>query len=181
MRLITLLVLLLLASCQRGYGFPEDQLLDGPFRIGPEWQTIVFDPPLKISRDGGGQSIRLVVDNESYSPGEFDEGQIYLLDESEIKIRPEVILKSDGGKEVEVHATSLVGLFSGGLALGYGKHIKHYSESVLFDQDIRSFTSMSVRSDEPLVVDHLSWKVDSHPDIYRCNGRKCTWLENIFR
>jgi len=99
------------------HGFPEDRRISGPFQITTDWQTIRFDPPLRINREGL-QVLHFVVDQELYDPNsmydiEDTANHFSLRRTDDVLARPEVVLIGDNGEDVTVFPMSNIGLFSG--------------------------------------------------------------------
>ncbi|MCC5811252.1 MAG: hypothetical protein JJU06_12855 [Ectothiorhodospiraceae bacterium] len=175
----------LLVGCDAGVGFPEDQRLEGPFEITNEWQEIEFDAPLRINREGS-QGFHFEVDETRYRPNShFDledrPNQANLRRTDGVLVKPEVILIGDNGERVELQAVSNIHLYAGGLTVGFRTYVDHSSPSPPFPDGITAFRAVKVRSNEPFTAEYLRWRVDNHPDHHRCGGRRCTWLDKLFR
>jgi hypothetical protein len=100
---------------QSSLQFPEEQVVKKEIQVTTQWQTIAFEPPLKINRQGL-MGLHLVVDKEPYistmdihplnpecnTPDCFiDAACLRRLSDGAI-IRPEAVLVGDNGVEVSV-------------------------------------------------------------------------------
>lgn len=183
MRALLLLLTALLAGCGNGYDFPEDRRIDGPFQITTDWQTIRFDRPLRINREGL-QALHIVVDQELYDPNNIydleDKANHFNLRRTDgVLVRPEVVLIGDNGQELTVFPISNMGLYSGGLTIGFSTYIDHHTPSPPFPEGIKSFQAVRVRSNEPFEALYLRWRMNYHPDHHRCGNRRCRWWEKL--
>ena len=165
------------------HGFPEDRRIGGPFQITTDWQTIRFDPPLRINREGL-QVLHFVVDQELYDPNnmydiEDTTNHFSLRRTDDVLVRPEVVLIGDNNQEVVVSPISNIRLFSGGLTIGFSTYIDHFTPSPPFPEGISTFQAMRVRSNEPFEAQYLYWRMNYHPDYHRCGGRRCRWWEKL--
>jgi len=184
-RLWPLVALLLLANCTGEPGFPEDQRIEGPFQITTEWQTIHFDRPLVINREGF-QGLHFAVDSNLYDANsnydlEDMPNQANLHRTDGVVVKPEVVLIGDNGEEVRVQARSNIFLYAGGMTVGFGPHIDNFTPPPHYPESIHAFRAVRVRGNHPFVANHLQWLMDSHPDHHRCGGRRCTWWEKFVR
>lgn len=183
-RLIVWVLAILLSACGDRPRFPEDQTIQGPVEIASEWRTMEFKPPLAIAWGEGLQELHFVVDNSSYRVIDVDEvpeklyASLRRLDGAEVL--PEVVLIASTGAELPVVAVSNIGLWSGGLTIGFGLSDGVWEPPPPFPADVTSIRSVKFRSDVPLVAERLMWMVRHHPDIHRC-GHKCSWWEQWFR
>lgn len=171
------LVFLLLQGCDNPR-FPQDQLLPGPFHFDSQWQLINFDPPLQINREGG-QDLHLLVDKTRYEPHVADRWphQASLQRSDGTLVLPEVVLIGDRGQEVKMGADTFMSPYDvAGITLGFSNYDPVYDEKPKpFPQEIQFFSAVRIRSNEPLDVKLLGWRVDVHPDIHVCGGRQCPW------
>ncbi len=161
--------------------FPEDQVVKKEIRVTTQWQTIAFEKPLKINRQGI-MGLHLVVDQEPYistmdthplNP-ECNTPDCYIdafclrrLSDGAI-VRPEAVLVGDGGVEVNVrpfgHLYPYCDRHVMTMALRTFKDVD--SPSPPFPEGIQAFKAMRIRGTEPFVVRYLWWSVDMHPEIY---------------
>ncbi|MCH8504962.1 MAG: hypothetical protein LAT50_11640 [Ectothiorhodospiraceae bacterium] len=174
-----------LSGCDTGAGFPEDQRMEGPFEITGEWQRIEFDRPLRINREGS-QGFHFEVDETRYRPNRhFDvedrPNQANLRRNDGVLVKPEVVLIGDNGERVELRAVMNIHLYAGGLTVGFAMYEDHFSPSPPFPDRITAFRAVEVRSNEPFTAEYFRWRMDNHPDHHRCGGRRCTWLDKLFR
>ncbi|MCH8497797.1 MAG: hypothetical protein LAT63_04940 [Marinobacter sp.] len=180
--LLTLFVCLLVgcgdASDYRG--FPQDQSVEGPFAIAAPWQVIEFEQPLQINASGT-HGLHLLVDGARYAsngmidPSADAEHQTVLLRLSDnTLVRPEVILIADNGEEVALSPTSNLWPITGGVTVGFSLDAGVFEPAPSFPDTIQEFTALRIRSDETIDVHYILWRVDHHPDLYRCLG-ECPW------
>ena len=158
--------------------FPEEQVIKKEFQVTTHWQTITFDKPLKINRQGV-MGLHLAVDQEPYisttdiHPLNVDRGNIEKafslrrLSDGTL-IRPEVILIGDNGVEVKIRPV-------GHLYPYFDEHIMTIALGTFKDADspppdfplgIKAFTAMRIRSTAPFLVRYMYWNVDRHPEIF---------------
>jgi hypothetical protein len=161
--------------------FPEDQVVKKEIHVTTQWQTINFEAPLKINRQGL-MGLHLVVDKEPYistmdihplnpecnTPDCFiDAACLRRLSDGAI-IRPEAVLVGDNGVEVSVrplgHLNPYFDTHVMTMALGTFKDVD--SPPPDFPEGIQAFTALRIRATEPFVVRYLWWQVDRHPDIF---------------
>ncbi len=161
--------------------FPEDQVIKKEVRVTTRWQTITFEKPLQINRQGL-MGLHLAVDQEPYisttdndprnldcSDAEYQKNAFSLRRRSDgVLVRPEAVLVSDNGVEVKVRPT-------GHLYPYFDKHVMTIALRTFKDMDspppdfpesIQGFTVLRIRSTAPFVIRYLWWKVDQHPEIY---------------
>jgi len=122
---------LLVVACGGDVNFPEDQRVEGPFEITTDWQTVKFDVPLAVNREGL-QRLHLVVDDERYtSNSEHDlsdlPNQANVRREDGVLIKPEVVLVGANGEEVPLRARANTSLYEGGLTIGFSTYDGHRS------------------------------------------------------
>lgn len=121
--------------------FPEEQIIKEQFEVTTKWQTISFEKPLKINRDGL-MGFHLVVDQEPY---------ISTMDEHPLNpecneagceinafclrrfsagtiVRPEVVLIGDNGEEVKVQPDG---------------HLNPYSDKSIMTIALRTFKDVN--------------------------------------
>jgi hypothetical protein len=161
--------------------FPEDQVIKKEVRVTTRWQTITFEKPLQINRQGL-MGLHLAVDQEPYisttdndprnldcSDAEYQKNAFSLRRRSDwVLVRPEAVLVGDNGVEVKVRPT-------GHLYPYFDKHVMTIALRTFKDMDspppdfpesIQTFTVLRIRSTAPFVIRYLWWKVDQHPEIY---------------
>ena len=161
--------------------FPEDQVIKKEFEVTTQWQTIIFQKPLRINRQGL-MGLHLAVDQEPYISTMDDHplnpecntpdcvvNAFCLRRLSDgVLIRPEAILIGDNGVEVRVRS-------DGHLYPYFDKHIMTIALRTFKDADspppefpvgIKAFTAMRIRSTAPFLVRYLYWNVDRHPEIF---------------
>ena len=158
--------------------FPEDQVIKKEFEVTTQWQTIIFQKPLRINRQGL-MGLHLAVDQEPYISTMDDHplnpecitpdcviNAFCLRRLSDgVLIRPEAFLIGDNGVEVKVRPL-------GHLYPYFDRHVMTItlrtfkdadSPSPPFPNGIHAFTAMRIRSTEPFLVRYLWWSVDEHP------------------
>ena len=177
--------LLLLAGCQADRSFPEDQYLDGPIEIGPEWQTITFEAPMEVNREAV-QQLEIVVDTNRFDSNfdyeDEDRYKMFHLRRNDgVVIKPEAILIGDKGQEIPLVATSTTELYSGGVTAGLRMFIDWTKTIPPFPEGIRRFTAVQLRTNETIPVEQLRWWVVYHPDYHRCGRQRCLWWENLLQ
>jgi hypothetical protein len=164
----------------RALKFPEDQVIKKEIQVTTQWQTITFEKPLKINREGI-MGLHLVVDREPYistldthplnpecnTPEcAIDAACLRRLSDGVI-VRPEGVLIGDNGVEVNVrplgHLNPYCDTHVMTMALRTFKDVD--SPSPPFPEGIQAFTALRIRTTEPFVVRYLWWKVDMHPEI----------------
>ncbi len=161
--------------------FVEEQVIKKEFHVTTRWQTITFEKPLQINRQGL-MGLHLVVDQEPYistidkdprnldcSDAEYQKNAFSLRRRSDgVLVRPEAVLVGDNGIEVTVRP-------DGHLYPYFDKHVMTMalrtfkdvdSPSPPFPEGIQFFTAMRIRSTEPFLVRYLLWLVDEHPERY---------------
>jgi len=165
----------------RAIKFPEDQVIKKEVQVTPQWQTIAFEKPLQINRQGI-MGLHLVVDQEPYistmdthplnpecntQECAINAFCLRRLSNGAV-VRPEAFLIGDNGVEVSVRPT-------GHLYPYCDKHVMTMALTTFkdtnspipdFPESIKTFTALRIRSTEPFVVRYLWWKVDVHPEIY---------------
>lgn len=183
-RLIVWSFFFLLAACGERPRFPEDQTMPGPIEVTSEWQTLEFERPLAIHHGEGVQQLHFVVDNTIFGVHDIDEisqDRFFSLKRFDgTAVLPEVVLIASDGAELPLMAVSNIGLYSGGMTIGFGLPHDIWSPSPPFPDNVAAIQSVRFRSDVPLVVERLMWMVRHHPDIHRCGG-KCRWWEQWLR
>jgi hypothetical protein len=164
----------------RAIKFSEDQIIKKKVQVTTQWQTIAFEKPLKINREGV-MGLHLPVIRHPYISTMWDHplnpecnlpecaiGAFCLrrLSDGEL-VRPEAVLVGDNGEEVRVRPVghlhpffdkNIITVVLGTFALN------DYPPP--FPEGIKAFTAMRIRSTEPFVAQYLWWKVDQHPEIY---------------
>jgi hypothetical protein len=161
--------------------FSEEQVIKKEIQVTTQWQTITFEKPLKINRQGL-MGLHLVVDQEPYmsttdddprnldcSDAEYQKNAFSLRRLSDWAIvRPEAVLVGDNGVEVSVRP-------DGHLYPYFDQHVMTIALRTFKDADspsppfpvvIQAFTALRIRGTEPFVVRYLWWSVDQHPEIY---------------
>jgi hypothetical protein len=165
----------------RAIKFPEEQVIKKEIRVTTQWQTITFERPLKINRQGL-MGLHLVVDQAPYistmdthplnpecnTPECFiDAYCLRRLSDGAI-VRPEAVLVGDNGLEVNVRSTGHLYPYCDThvmtMALRTFKDVD--SPPPDFPEGIQAFTALRLRGTEPFVVRYLWWSVDRHPEIF---------------
>ena len=175
----------LLAGCQVDRSFPEDQRLDGPISIGPEWQTITFKAPLKVNREAV-QQIEIVVDSNLFKSNfayeDEDRYKMFHLRRNDgVVIKPEAILIGDNGQKIPLVPDSTTALYSGGVTAGLSMFEGWDSPPPPFPEEIQHFTAVQLRTNETIPVEQLRWWVTYHPDYHRCGRQRCMWWDNLLQ
>lgn len=176
-------LLLALAGC--GLPFPENQRVEGSWEIADEWQTIEFDGPLTIRRDAI-QDLFLVVDGQKYEAGyEMYESYDAPTDEEDFNLRrkednvlwtPEVVAMGNN-KTVKLKASGVNHQFPYDHEVGVGffpDSTIHQWEAPPFPEGMQTIERIRVRSNVPVTVEAISWRVTRHPDMHACMGA-CFW------
>ncbi|MGH1487489.1 MAG: hypothetical protein ACRBCI_14840 [Cellvibrionaceae bacterium] len=159
--LFAALTLSLGCSAQKVPKDPNNQLIEGPFSITTEWQTIKFDKPLKSSPHI--QSLDILLDIDKYELVEglsMSEYRVLDLSYKRLKdsviVKPEVVLVDQQAREYRVtfdaigtRYTKLGDYFF----LGYGTSD---DERYYFPKDAE-FVSIRVRANKAMTVTHLNW------------------------
>lgn len=161
----------------RAIKFSEEQVIKKEFQVTTQWQTITFEKPLRINRQGL-MGLHLAVNQQPY----ISTIDIHPLnDRSNIEnayslrrlsdgvlVKPEAVLIGDNGIEVRVrpvgHLYPYFDKYIMTVVLGTFKDAN--SPPPPFPEGIRGFTAMRIRSTEPFLVRYLWWCVDRHPDIF---------------
>jgi hypothetical protein len=161
--------------------FPEEQVIRKKIEVTTQWQTIVFEKPLKINRDGL-MGLHLAVIKHPYISTMDRHPLNPVCNEPECAInaaclrrlsdgalvRPEAILVGDNGVDVGVRPNGHLNPFFDKniitIALRTFKDV--YSPSPPFPEGIKAFTAMRIRSTEPFTVQYVWWSVDRHPEIF---------------
>ena len=160
--------------------FPEDQVIKKEFQVTTHWQTITFQTPLKINRQGH-MGLHLAVDQDPYISTMDDHPLNPDCNKPECAVdayslrrlcdgalvRPEAVLVGDNGVETKIRPT-------GHLYPYCDKNIRtiNLRKSLFptpqpgFPPGIESFTAMRIRSTEPFLVRYIWWQVDRHPDMF---------------
>jgi hypothetical protein len=161
--------------------FAEDQVIKKEIQVTIQWQTITFERPLQINRQGL-MGMHLVVDKEPYistmdthplnpecnEPGcDINAFSLRRLSDGAV-VRPEAFLIGDNGVEVSVRPVGHLNPYCDKhvmtMALGTFKDVD--SPSPPFPESIKVFTAMRIRATEPFVVRYLWWMVDRHPQMF---------------
>ena len=178
--LALLLIPLATSGCFADQGVPDaptDQLIRGPFTIGPEWQTIKFDKPLSTLPHI--QHIVMLLDNDAYEylpdapPSEFNTVYAGFKQVStNTMITPELIFIDTEQREFRsTNASLAVGNTLVGeplQALSYGINPRKAGK-FYFPKDVE-FIALKVKSNVTMRVEHFSWRA---PYYYRSPGD--TW------
>ncbi|MFZ1986534.1 MAG: hypothetical protein WAU91_19145 [Desulfatitalea sp.] len=161
--------------------FPEDQVIKKEIQVTTQWQTITFEKPLKINRQGL-MGLHLVVDRAPYistmdthplnpecnTPDCVIDAYCLLRLSDGAIVRPEAVLVGDNGVEVNVrslgHLYPYCDTHVMTMALRTFKDVD--SPPPDFPESIQAFTALRIRGTEPFVVRYLWWSVDRHPEIY---------------
>ncbi|MBI5552158.1 MAG: hypothetical protein HY911_11685 [Desulfobacterales bacterium] len=165
----------------RAIKFPEDQVIKKELHVTTQWQTITFEKPLKINRQGI-MGLHLVVDKEPYistidvhplnpecnTPDcAIDAACLRRLSDGAL-VRPEAVLIGNNGVEVSIRPNGHLYPFFDHhvmtMSLGTFKDVN--SPPPDFPESIQSFTALRLRATEPFTVRYLWWQVDEHPEIY---------------
>ena len=164
----------------RAIKFPEEQVIRKKIKVTTQWQTIVFDKPLKINREGLMRLHLAVIkhpyistmDHHPLNP-ECNEPECAIniaclrrLSDGVI-VRPEAILVGDNGEEVGIRPVGHLNPFFDRniITIAMGTFALDGAPPP-FPQGIKNFTAMRIRSTEPFTVQYLWWSVDRHPDIF---------------
>ncbi len=166
---------------QSSLQFPEEQVIKKEIQVTTQWQTITFDQPLKINRQGL-MGLHLVVDKAPYistmathplnpecnTPECFIDAFCLRRLSDGVLVRPEAVLVGDDGTDVNVQAT-------GHLYPYWDPHVMTVDLRMFkdvnsfppdFPEGIQAFTALRIRATEPFVVRYLYWNVDRHPEIF---------------
>ena len=157
--------------------FPEEQVIKKALQVTTQWQTISFEKPLQINREGL-MGLHLAVEKGPYisttdiHPLNTDRGNmgnafsLRRLSDGAL-IKPEAFLIGDNGLEVRVrpdgHLYPYFDKHTMTIALRTYKDAK--SPSPPFPEEIKTFNSMRIRSTGPFRGRYLWWSVDRHRDI----------------
>ena len=177
------LLVLLLAGCQGSTEFPEDQRIEGPFEIGPEWQTVTFEKPLELNKEGD-QQLHIVVDENLFTSNSDHEAvtretYFYLRNSAGVLIEVDMVAVGDNNELVPLTPSSTVALYTGGLTIGFGMFEDESSPPPPFPADIEYLKAVHIRSEVPFSAEYLRWSVDHHPDYHRCGYRRCPWWVDL--
>ncbi len=161
--------------------FPEDQVIKKEVQVTPQWQTIAFEKPLQINRQGV-MGLHLVVDQEPYmsttdndprnldcSDEEYQKNAFSLRRRSDgVLVRPEAVLIGDNGVEVSIRPDGHLYPYCDKhvMTIALGTYKDANSPPPDFPESVKTFTALRIRGTEPFVVRYLWWKVDVHPEIY---------------
>ncbi|MGH1487167.1 MAG: hypothetical protein ACRBCI_13215 [Cellvibrionaceae bacterium] len=158
---INALVLSLVCSAQIVPKDPNNQLIEGPFSITPEWQTIKFSNPLKSSPYIQTLEVLLKIDDYENIEGlELSQYRIsyygYKRVADSMVVKPEVILVDQKNREYRatfnVTGASYTPLGNYYL-LGYG--VPGQGE-YYFPQETK-FVAVKIRANVEVKVEHLQW------------------------
>jgi hypothetical protein len=162
----------------RALKFSEDQVIKKEFQVSTRWQTITFEKPLQINREGV-MGMHLAVDKEPYisttdthplnvAPGDMDIAYSLRRLSDGALIKPEALLIGDNGVEVRVRPVGHLYPYSDKtiMTIALGTFKDAYSLPPPFPERIKTFTAMRIRSTEPFLIRYLYWNVDRHPDIF---------------
>jgi hypothetical protein len=166
---------------RRALLFPEDWVIKKEIQVTTQWQTITFEKPLKINRQGI-MGLHLVVDREPYistldthplnpecnTPDcAIDAACLRRLSDGAI-VRPEAVLVGDNRVEVGIRPDGHLYPYCDShvmtMALRTFKDMNPLPPD--FPEGIQAFTALRIRATEPFVVRYLWWKVDQHPEMY---------------
>lgn len=158
--------------------FPEEQIIRKEFEVTDQWQTITFEKPLQIKRNGI-MGLHLAVDKQLYITTMLDHplnpksnkrgctvNDFCLRRLSDgVLIKPEVFLIGDNGAKVRISpAGHLYPNFDKGIITIALRTFKDSnSPPPPFPMGIRAFKAMRIRSSEPFLVKYLYWNVDQYP------------------
>jgi hypothetical protein len=161
--------------------FPEEQVIKKELQVTTKWQTVTFEKPLQINREGL-MGLHLVVDQAPYisttddhplnpevSDAEYQLNAFSLRRRSDgALVRPEAVLVGDNGEEVKVRPDGNLYPFCDlhVMTMALRTFKDFYSPLPLFSEGIRTITSMRIRGTTPFLVRYLWWKVDSHPELH---------------
>jgi hypothetical protein len=162
--------------------FPEDQVIKKELQVTTKWQTVTFEKPLQINREGG-MGLHLVVDQAPYISTTDDNHPLnpevsdaeYRLNAFSLRrrsdgalVRPEAMLVGDNGEEVKVRPMGHLYPFCDKhvMTMALRTFKDFYSPSPPYPEGIRTITSMRIRGTTPFLVRYLWWKVDSHPELH---------------
>ena len=176
MRLLPIVMLAIglnIQGCEAQNDYQENQKIPGPITIGPQWQVLELDEPLKINREGV-QGLHIVVDPDEFSSN-FNYGDdlsndpdhyFDLRNESGELVAPEVVVVAQDGTEIELTPISNIGLYEGGLTVGMGMRAEDIRlPSPPFPEGVERLTSLRVKSNVPFTAEYLWWLVEHHPDM----------------
>jgi hypothetical protein len=162
---VLLVSLTLMSGCFADNSIPQaptNQLIKGPFTIGPEWQTITPDKPLATLPHI--QTIDLLLNPEEYqgvditkndefnilnasykqgSTGVIIHPEIILIDDQEREFRG--VMKSTGYREVDDQLYNF---------LAYGTNS---TKNIFYFPTNTKFVAIKLRTNVTMKIEHLSW------------------------
>lgn len=155
--------------------FPEEQIIRKEFEVTDQWQTITFEKPLQIKRNGI-MGLHLAVDKQFYVATMLDRplnpksnkrgctvNDFCLRRLSDgVLIRPEVFLIAEHGAKISVKpAGHLYPSFDKGIITIALRTFKDAnSPPPPFPAGIKAFRAMRIRSTDPFLVRYLYWNVE---------------------
>lgn len=141
---------------------PTDQIIEGPFAVTTEWQTIKINPPLRTLPYV--QELNLLIDHSLYTLApdvpvtEYaNTGTGFYLKDTDTVVTPQVIFINQHDKEFQVTFTSAgsyttnAGAYK---AMGFGLNTdtgKYY-----FDKDTE-ISAIKIKANVKMRVEHLQW------------------------
>ncbi|AJQ96049.1 hypothetical protein [Gynuella sunshinyii] len=176
---ILLVYALWVTACSASSGSPVDQLINGPFNITDEWQTIHLDKPLETIPNVQFLDVLIDMDGYEYKHVEGTSNDPYrlMLDSfhkvSDSKLMDiEIILVTASGKEF--HTTYK----SNGSTELHGKHYNHLGFGTnpnlgkfIYPKGIK-IVALKIRSNMPIVAEYLWWYAYKYEML-----RKQTWAD----
>ncbi|MGH1487385.1 MAG: hypothetical protein ACRBCI_14315 [Cellvibrionaceae bacterium] len=151
------------SACSAQDAAPTDQLIEGPFNITTEWQTIPLEKPLKTLPHV--QTLEVLLDVEQYefiettevgSENSIMSGRFKRLQDNMIT-HPDIILVTDTGSEFQpVHRSiGLAYTKKGDLrSLGFGTNPD--KGKFYYPHDVK-FVALKVKSNVSMTINHFRW------------------------
>lgn len=175
-----LLILPFAAGCSGDDRFPDDQKIEGPWKIPNDKEKVIeFNPALETS-SAGLQGLYLLVDSRKYKEGQDTEEatETYFFPRTkgeETLLKPEVVLIAENGDEIELSPGAYnYARDESLLGVGFGPSPKKGEIATSFSDHADSYIAVRIRSNRPFSLKKLQWKMDKHPDFHTCGGH-CPW------
>ncbi|WP_143421447.1 hypothetical protein [Halovibrio salipaludis] len=175
---------LLVSACS----FPEDEKISGPWDVSDEEQRVRFNTPLQVA-DEGLQTLYLVVDGKRYeettqSVDEFVNAppdvafSLRRKDDHKV-LHPHVVVGDKNGNTLKLIPTVVMNPTEdpSSIAVGFSEKIGPRADRPPLQEIMNEIHWIEIRSNHPVTVEALVWKVSRHPDLHHCMGACPTrWL-----
>jgi hypothetical protein len=157
---------------------PEEQIIKKEFEVTTQWQTITFENPLQINRNGL-MGLHLAVDLQLYISTMYNHPLnpectktgcainafcLRRLSDGTL-IRPEAILVGDNGSEVKIRPAGHLYPYFDKKVITMALRAYEDADSLPppFPKGVKAFKALRIRSTAPFRVKFLYWNVDRYP------------------